>query len=63
VKYRDCRITRNWVTKSGPPAPDEYEWVHVEYDGPDGGYPAGHAGSLEDAKSDIDEWHEEKERE
>jgi hypothetical protein len=35
VYYRRCSIIRNWVTRTGSPQPDEWEWVHDEYTGSD----------------------------
>lgn len=34
AKYRGYTIYRKWISK-GKPQPDEYEWCHEDYDGPE----------------------------
>jgi hypothetical protein len=57
MNYRNFRIDYD-----PPPIPIRtYDWryVHEDYDGPaDNRY--GHAPSLEAAKAEIDDWHEEQ---
>lgn len=47
--YKDFVISRSW----GAPG-SIWEYVHKDYDGPEDNR-CGHAGSIEEAKTDIDE--------
>lgn len=58
MNYRGFHIEYN-----PPPIPVrccDWQWAHEDFDGPeDNRY--GHAASLEAAKAEIDDWHEEQE--
>ena len=60
IKYRGYEITRNWVTKSGRPQPDEFTFHHTEYDGPEDGR-CGFGQTEADCIEQIDEMEDEPE--
>lgn len=55
VTYRGFRV---WFEPPPIPVRDcDWHWTHVDYDGPEDGR-CGHAASLEGARAEIDDWHE-----
>lgn len=58
IFYRDF-----WIEYAPPPIPSrsfDWQYVHEGYDGP-GDPRHGAARSLDEAKADVDAWHEENE--
>lgn len=56
LRYRNCTITQNYITKSGKPRGDSFKWEHDETDGAeDGNRWCGYAATLQEAIEDIDE--------
>ena len=52
--YRGYIIERRWVTKTGKPQPDEWGFVHDDFDGP-GDARAGYGPTLQACMTWIDE--------
>lgn len=57
IEYRDFEIRPSLVSYM---AASDWTYTHKDYDGPEDAR-HGHAGSVEEAKAEIDEWHSERE--